>query len=121
MRHATQQHIGVLEKHIIAHRRIAIESRICCFDQAGRYFLAFGRPSAFTGATAAPLGLDTWTASRPPKVRSMCHHYSITKNPAAIRDLFKVAHDTTGAAAVRRVKVLKLIEPKEAPVEKPDK
>jgi hypothetical protein len=49
------------------------------------------------------------------------NHYSITKNQAAIRDLFKVAHDTTGAAAVRRAKVLKLVEPKEAPVEKPDK
>jgi hypothetical protein len=33
----------------------------------------------------------------------------------------QVAHDTTGAAAVRRAKVLKLVEPEEAPVEKPDK
>ena len=65
-----------------------------------------------------PLGLDTWNGL---EVQSMCNHYSITKNQAAIRDLFKVAHDTTGAAAVRRAKVLKLVEPKEAPVEKPDK
>ena len=34
--------------------------------------------------------------------RSMCNHYSITKYQAAIRDLFKVAHDTPGAAAVLR-------------------
>jgi hypothetical protein len=26
----------------------------------------------------------------------MCNLYSITKNQAAIRDLFKVAYDTTG-------------------------
>jgi hypothetical protein len=51
----------------------------------------------------------------------MCTHYSITKNQAAMQDLFKVAHNTTGAAAVRRAKVLKLVEPKEAPVQKPDK
>jgi hypothetical protein len=50
----------------------------------------------------------------------MCNHYSITKNQAAIRDLFKVAHNPTGAATVRRAKVLKLVEPKEAPMEKPD-
>ena len=31
-----------------------------------------------------------------PQVRSMCNLYSITTNQAAIRDLFKVAYDTTG-------------------------
>jgi hypothetical protein len=35
----------------------------------------------------------------------MCNLYSITKNQAAIRDLFKVAYDTPGAVAVRRAKV----------------
>ena len=35
----------------------------------------------------------------------MCNLYSITKNQVAIRDLFKVAYDATGAAAVRRAKI----------------
>jgi hypothetical protein len=45
------------------------------------------------------------TATRPHRFGQMCNFYSITKNQAAIRDLFKVACDTTGAAAVRRAKI----------------
>jgi hypothetical protein len=71
---------------------------------------------------ATALGLDTWNSlAAPQRFGRWCPHYSITKNQAAMQDLFKVAHNTTGAAAVRRAKVLKLVEPKEAPVQKPDK
>jgi hypothetical protein len=41
----------------------------------------------------------------PHRFGQMGNLYSITKNQAAIRDLFKVAYDTTGAAAVRRAKI----------------
>ena len=68
-----------------------------------------------------PLGLDTWNGLAAPRVSVDVQSLLDYQDQAAIRDLFKVAHDTTGAAAVRRAKVLKLVEPKEAPVEKPDK
>jgi hypothetical protein len=43
-----------------------------------------------------PLGLDVRNGLAAPQVRSMCNLYSITKNQAAIRDLFKVARDSAG-------------------------
>jgi len=68
-----------------------------------------------------PIGLDTWNGLAAPRgsvdVQSLLDYQESGCDP----DLFKVAHDTPGAAAVRRAKVLKLVEPKEAPVEKPDK
>jgi CRP-like cAMP-binding protein len=53
----------------------------------------------------------------------MCNLYSITMNQAAIRKSVQSrVYDTTGALAVRRAKSwMKLAEPKEAPLKKPDK
>jgi putative SOS response-associated peptidase YedK len=43
-----------------------------------------------------PLGFEVRNALEALWVRSMCNLYSITKNQAAIRDLFKVARDSAG-------------------------
>jgi putative SOS response-associated peptidase YedK len=45
---------------------------------------------------ATPLGLVDWSGLATPWVGSMCNLYSITRNQAAIRDLFRVSRDTTG-------------------------
>jgi putative SOS response-associated peptidase YedK len=43
-----------------------------------------------------PLEFEVRNGFRALPVRSMCNLYSITRNQAAIRDLFKVSRDTTG-------------------------
>ena len=43
-----------------------------------------------------PLGFEVRNGVETLQVRSMCNLYSITRNQAAIRDLFKVTKDTTG-------------------------
>jgi hypothetical protein len=52
-----------------------------------------------------PLGLDARNGHEAPQVRSNGQSLLDYQNQAAIRDLFKVAYDTTGAAAVRRAKI----------------
>jgi hypothetical protein len=56
-------------------------------------------------ARAMPLGLDARNGHEAPQVRSNGQSLLDYQNQAAIRDLFKVAYDTTGAAAVRRAKI----------------
>jgi hypothetical protein len=46
--------------------------------------------------SAMPLGFEARNGSVALWVRSMCNLYSVTKNQAAIRDLFKVGRDTAG-------------------------
>jgi putative SOS response-associated peptidase YedK len=43
-----------------------------------------------------PLGFDAGNGSATPQVRAVCNLYSITKNQAAIRDLFRVTRDSVG-------------------------
>jgi putative SOS response-associated peptidase YedK len=43
-----------------------------------------------------PLGFEAGNDPAPPPALSMCNLYSITKNQAAIRDLFKVTRDGAG-------------------------